>query len=303
MYTTDYFYLFCETLDLPADCRAPLTADYERLLADDAAMAEIRAAGEKLFSGEEWPVLEPHMNAAHAAAGLHRHTVDFLFLMAQSERMLSDYERAGLSHALFWDTIADLKFKLLECRAVYGIWGTFVAFWHPWFFTLRRFKLGRMQFEAISFSHTGPVTLGGQTITPGDTVYNLHIPASGEPFDRTTRLSSYRRAYDFFKDKLDGRPMAFVCHSWLLFPGNREILPASSNIVDFISDFHIYQTEESEKFSDCWRVFGRDFEKPAADLPEDTSMRRAFKAWLLSGRKTGSGCGMFLFDGERFYRS
>ena len=64
--------------------------------------------------------------------------------------------------------------------------------------------------------------------------------------------------------------MVFVCHSWLLFLGNREILPAHLNMVDFINDFRILESYERDEFGDKWRVFGADFEKPDAELPEDT---------------------------------
>ncbi|MGN0478244.1 MAG: hypothetical protein ACI4GO_02305, partial [Hominenteromicrobium sp.] len=156
-------------------------------------------------------------------------------------------------------------------------------------------------YEAILFRHDEPVTVGGYTIHPGDTVYNMHIPSCG-PLTRAARIDSYKKAYDFYKDKLGGKPMVFACESWLLFPGNREILPPTLNMVDFISDFYIYKSEEYEEFYDKWRVFGKDFEKPDAELPEDTTQRRCFKAWLLAGKKTGGGEGVFLYDGERFIK-
>lgn len=301
MYTTDYLQTFIDTLALPEESRAPLRADYETLLAAPGALDELRAAEALLFGGADWEAIVPHMDRLHACSGLHRHVVDFMFLMAASERLRADYKAAGLPDALFWDTIADLKFKLIECHDVYGIWGTFVAFWHPWFYTMRRFKLGRLQYEAIPFKNDAPVTLGGYTVQPGDTVYNMHIPSCG-PLTREARFASYKQAYDFYKKDLGGKPMAFVCHSWLLYPKNREILPATLNMVDFINDFHIYKWEEDDVFHDKWRVFGRDFEKPDSALPEDTTQRRCFKKWLLDGKKTGSGQGIFLYDGERFIK-
>ena len=118
MYTTDYLKTFGDTLALPAESRAPLAADYETLLAAPGAAAEMQAAESLLFGGAEWAAIVPHMDRLHACSGLHRHTVDFLFLMAASERLRADYKAAGLSDALFWDTIADLKYKLIECRDV-----------------------------------------------------------------------------------------------------------------------------------------------------------------------------------------
>lgn len=302
MYTTDYLKTFGDTLALPAESRAPLAADYETLLAAPGAAAEMQEAESLLFGGAEWDAIAPHMDRLHELNGLHRHTVDFLFLMAASERLRADYKAAGLSDTLFWDTIADLKYKLIECRDVYGIWGTFVAFWHPWFYTMRRFKLGRLQYEAIPFKNGAPVTLGGYTVQPGDTVYNMHIPSCG-PLNREVRFASYKKAYEFYKKDLGGKPMVFVCHSWLLYPENREILPETLNMVDFLNDFYIYESQADDVFHDKWRVFGKDFEKPDSELPEDTTQRRCFKRWLLAGKKTGSGAGIFLYDGENFIRA
>ena len=302
MYTTDYLKTFGDTLALPAESRAPLAADYETLLAAPGAAAEMQAAESLLFGGAEWAAIVPHMDRLHACSGLHRHTVEFLFLVAACARLRADYKTSGLSDALFWDTIADLKYKLIECRDVYGIWGTFVAFWHPWFYTMRRFKLGRLQYEAIPFKNGAPVTLGGYTVQPGDTVYNMHIPSCG-PLNREVRFASYKKAYEFYKKDLGGKPMVFVCHSWLLYPGNREILPETLNMVDFLNDFYIYESQADDVFHDKWRVFGKDFEKPDSELPAETSQRSCFKRWLLAGKKTGSGAGIFLYDGENFIRA
>lgn len=143
------------------------------------------------------------------------------------------------------------------------------------------------------------MTVGGYTVKPGDTVYNMHIPSCGS-LNRAARIESYKKAYEFYKKDLDGKPMVFCCHSWLLFPKNREILPETLNMVDFIGDFYIYDSEEYDVFHDKWRVFAKDFEKPNSELPEDTTQRRCFKKWLLDGKKTGAGAGIFIYDGEKF---
>ena len=209
MYTTDYLQTFIDTLALPEESRAPLRADYETLLAAPGALDELRAAEALLFGGADCEAIVPHMDRLHACSGLHRHVVDFLFLMAASERLRADYKAAGLPDALFWDTIADLKFKLIECHDVYGIWGTFVAFWHPWFYTMRRFKLGRLQYEAIPFKNDAPVTLGGYTVQPGDTVYNMHIPSCG-PLTREARFASVRLLQKGPRRKADGFRLPLV---------------------------------------------------------------------------------------------
>ena len=96
MYTTDYLQTFIDTLALPEESRAPLRADYETLLAAPGTLDELRAAEALLFGGADWEAIVPHMDRLHACSGLHRHVVDFLFLMAASERLRADYKAAGL---------------------------------------------------------------------------------------------------------------------------------------------------------------------------------------------------------------
>ncbi len=300
MYGTEYFRQFMEKENFPAESRTPLSEAFAKLVAAKDCAPLLCAAEDALFGGKEWQeAIAPPLKEAAERTGIHPYTVDLLFLIAASERLRADYRAAGIDEAIFWDSMADILYKLRECREVYGVWGTFVAWWYPWFYTKKRFALGRLQFEAVPFEGSAPVTVGGHTVNPGDTVYNLHIPSAG-PLTKASRLDAYRRAYDFYK-RADGEWLCFVCESWLLFPAYREILPAGSNVVSFMDDFCIYAAE-THKFYDDWRVFGKDFEKPAEDLPEDTSMRRAFKKYILAGGEAGSGLGLFFYNGKEFIK-
>lgn len=300
MYGNEYFQLFMKTENFPAESRAPLSEAFAKLTAAKDCGPLLQTAEDALFGGKEWrEAIAPPLKEVSEQTGIHPYTVDLLFLVAESERLRADYKAAGLDEAIFWNSMADLLYKLVECHDVYGIWGTFVAWWHPWFYTRKRFAFGRLQFEAVPFEGSAPVTVGGHTIRPGDTVYNMHIPSAG-PLTKESRLDAYRRAYEFYR-KADGEWLCFVCESWLLFPAYREILSPTSNIVSFMDDFHIYFEEKSE-FYDSWRVFGKDFEKPFAELPEDTSMRRAFKKYLLAGGGAGAGYGLFFFNGKEFIK-
>ena len=73
----------------------------------------------------------------------------FILLCAKPLRYI--YQNKGLGEELFIDTMMDAKYKLMECKAVHNIWGTFVLTWFKGFFTLDRFKLGRLQFNFEEF--------------------------------------------------------------------------------------------------------------------------------------------------------
>ena len=206
------------------------------------------------------------------------------------------YAEKGIDEAIFWKSIEDMRWKLRECMDCEEVWGTFVPHWYRGFFEMTRFGLGRFQFEEADFD-ADYYEKCGNTLKRGDTVINFHIPSAG-PLTDEKRLDSYKQAYKFFGGK-DGEPTAFVCGSWLLYEGHREFLPENSNILRFMDDFDIIRSADREKFSDGWRVFGKYSNGPVDDLPEDTSIRRAFKQRLQQGKPTGYGYGVFFFDGEK----
>ena len=147
-----------------------------------------------------------------------------------------------------------LKYKLLECREVQGVWGNFVSFWYPIFYTCDIFKLGRLEYENTTYAWEEPYIKNGYAIKHGDPVKSVHIPSSGEPFDEAARLASYRLAYEFFREELNGGPLVCVCDSWLLYPDYQQILSPSSNILSFQKDFDVISSRTEEEFHDIWRV-------------------------------------------------
>ena len=83
--------------------------------------------------------------------GISKYTFDLLFMIGISRRTWELYQKRGISREIFHDSMADMHWKLLECHQMYDIWGTFVMHWFPWWFQLKRFALGRLQFELIKF--------------------------------------------------------------------------------------------------------------------------------------------------------
>lgn len=233
-------------------------------------------------------------------SGVSVHTVWGLFLAFAAERAQKDYAARGISDDVFFDTFSDLRYKAVECMQNKGVWGTFVQFWYPIFYRCDIVKLGRLEYETITYDHPAR-EVAGITLRPGQKIANIHIPSSGEPFDLNTRLESYKLAYDFFRDLHPDGPLVCVCHSWLLYPEYRRVLGGTSNIVSFMDDFTILEIDDGA-FQDAWRVFGPAAEGPTADLPETTSMQRAFKQHLLAGGKNGSALGVLVFDGERLLK-
>ena len=266
--------------------------------------AEIDVIGQKYMAEElEWGEALEQVKAMGEGEGYGRQMMLAVSCMPELRRR---YAEAGLDDELFWGIMMDLKYKLMECKTVKGEWGSFVAHWFDWHYKMKRFALGRLQFEEREWSGEEPIEKAGIVVQPGETVINMHIPSAG-PLTEELRMDAYRRAYDFFADCYRDGKLVMVCHSWLLDPEYQTFLPETSNIVGFQKDFDIVRVDKKDTFGESWRIYGAPGDKVvdqsnAAEMPRDTSMQRAFADFLAAGGKTGTGHGVIVFDGKEIIR-
>jgi hypothetical protein len=235
----------------------------------------------------------PLIKELSQSSQVHEYTLWMLLLILAAEKARPLYK----TEQLYWDTFCDLRYKAQECFDVYGIWGTFVAHWYPIFFNGTIVKLGRMEYQMKACPFKEPKTAMGITVNPGDPILALHIPTSFEPFDKAARLDSYRKAWEYFSP--DGRPLMCVCGSWLLYDGYDDVFAPGSNIASFRNEFYMLSSKQSESFGNIWRLFGSDHQLPVDQLPEKTSLQRAFKTYMQNGGTHGNGTGVIIFDGEK----
>ena len=85
--------------------------------------------------------------------------------------------------------------------------------------------------------------------------------------------------------------MLFMCESWMLLPEHKDILPEGTNIRRFMEEYELGVFIERD--GDLWRIFGRPNSecKNYSTLPEDTSLRRIYKKYLLGGGRIGECIG------------
>lgn len=242
--------------------------------------------------------------------GENEYTLDFIFILNCVPTLKERYEAKKIPENIFWDSCDDFRCKLLECIECEGVPGTFVAGWNNGTFKMTRFALGRFQFEFNTYDWENDFVFScGKVMKPGDHYINFHIPSSGISLTDDVRLASYKLAYENYKflfpqavGAFEDGCVIFGCGSWLLYPRHREFLPEKSNILRFMDDFEIVGWAEKEKFGNDWRVFGHYSDLPYAELPRDTSLRRAYADWLTAGNPAGDGFGLFVFDGEKIVR-
>lgn len=204
------------------------------------------------------------------------------FYLRLSAQVYEKYQEKGISDEIFDWTFYDITIWCKECFRKYGIYGLEEVWWLALSVKMKLFRLGRLQFEPIQLKED---MVGRQrTIPAGTEVLNVHIP-EGEPLDYHACIESLRMAEEFF----GGKKQIFVCDSWLLSPNLKEVLPENSNILRFQRMFEVtkvhYAFPQAEQ-----RIFG-DILEDKTSYPEDTSLRRNAKAYILSGKDLGIGLG------------
>ena len=155
-------------------------------------------------------------------------------------------------------------------------------------------RLGTLEFEYLPELSEREVALTG--MKPHAPILSVHIPC-GCDTSREALNASYAMARTYFAERpylcyANGvAPQGIVCHTWLLSTALKTLLKETSGIRRFMEDYEIVHHEEEGK--DCIHfLFRVASDTPFENLPEDTSLRRDVKAYLLSGKGIGTGYGV-----------
>ena len=199
----------------------------------------------------------------------------FLWLYSHMACEVYDkYKEKGISEVIFWDTFQDIRFWCENTEREFGVMGLAVYEWFYRHMDMVLFRLGRLQFEVMTLEET-------VSMEKGTRVINIHIP-QGEPLTWEACEKSLEMAKMFL-----GEDKPYICHSWLLYPGLDAVLSEKSNIREFRKHFKVLQVDYKEREAE-WRVFGKVL-KNVVEYPEETSLQKRVKGYLLSGKSLGNG--------------
>lgn len=276
-----------QQLDFPAEAVTALGRAFDGIAADPEAFALLANAADAMFLRDDNAFTDKLQSIADKT-GIHRYTVDMVFLLFCGRALRYLYASKGYSEKLFLAAMSDTRFKLLECRRVYDVWGTFVLFWYPGFYRMTRFKLGRLQYDVMR-QKDGDIP---GFVREGDPVLNCHIPSSG-PLLSDEVNASLRMAYDFLPESRVDGALAVQCNSWLLYPPLVEKLPADSNIRRFADRFTVYNQKEDPGNNNFWRVFGVKWHEGALnEVTPKSSLEKAVCELIAEGGTMGVGFGI-----------
>lgn len=210
------------------------------------------------------------------------------------------YEEKGIEKQVYIDSMRDITVWAKTCLKMRGHIGLYEYGWIRNFLTASIVRLHRLEFHIIDFREDCEWSKNGVEVHSGDKVINIHIPEDG-PLSHEDAIESYKRAYRYFG--CEGY-QAFVCGSWLLYPGNYDFLSERSNIRRFMDDFDIIERNDVRCSNDLWRVFGpcQPFDD-TSKFPKDTELQRNMIDYLNThDYVTGWGFGVFLFDGTQIVK-
>ena len=210
-------------------------------------------------------------------------------MLAGALKARRDYKEKGIPEQIWLDTMGCFSRFVREDQVSYGRDCFTRAFWAYRQLSLKLFRIGTLEYEMTTLRDTG-AELTGLQVQPGDPVLSVHIP-SDALLTRKELDASYAGAKTFFArfyPSYDYR--CACCCSWLLSPSLKELLQPGSRILLFQSDFIPTGFYEDNGGYKTW-LFKNGALEPE-DFPENTSLQRRAKAFVLAGGKIGEGSGI-----------
>ena len=292
--------LVMDKLEFPEDAKKAIIAAEEKIISNEKANKIYESMYRAYWlKKKNFDYFKDKTKALAEEINEHIYTVHLVLLLNCTKPLLAKYKSEGISEEIYWNSILDIKVKTLECKENYDIWGTFVEGWFRGFFNLTRFGLGRFQYDLSDFGEE-IYEDNGIVIKDNEFVLGMHIPSHLGALTYDVRMDSYKKAFEFF-GKTKGEYIVFMCSSWLVFEGYREVFKEGSNMADFMADFDIIKNDYAEEniFSNSLAVFGMEYNGDTSKFPTDTSLQRNFIKYLNDGKRCGHGHGVIIFDGER----
>lgn len=187
------------------------------------------------------------------------------------------YEEKGIPETVFWDTMGCFTRFIKECREKTGAYAFDREWWTARQTSGKVFRIGALEYERKE--RDGRKEIG------------IHIPSDAVLTRENCDVSMEKAKAFFCKHFPEHQDSEYVCHSWLLAPELKDLLPPDSRILDFQSRFRILEVDYLSRGYVEW-VFKRTGDT-VSEFPEDTLLQRRMKRHLLEGGKVGNGFGVW----------
>ena len=185
------------------------------------------------------------------------------------------YAEKGIPEEIFAATMKCFSRFVREHKEYGGGYGFDRGHWVGRQLSLLLFRLGELEYERLDYE--------------GRPALFLHIPSDAD-LSPDKLDASFAQAKAFFARHFPAYVEAKIyCCSWLLAPALEKLLPPASKILRFQKRFRIIKTDEEASDFTFW-VFRTKGKNPQ-DFPENTTLQKNMKAYLLCGGKVGEALG------------
>lgn len=195
------------------------------------------------------------------------------------------YNRLKISDDIFYDTMSDIR---IWCENN-GNKGLKNYAWIQNHLKSELFRLGRLQFQFYTCNN--PLyDYSRLPFNKGEKTIFVHIP-QGERLIYSDCVNSLKAAKAFFAEHFpDYDYKFFICESWLLYEDNWRFMKSGCNILQFQSLFDIVMSSTDDRQA-IERIFGKR-RLIKKNYPENTSLQKSAKKFMLDGGKMGEGLGV-----------
>ncbi len=217
--------------------------------------------------------IEPNVFKPDFTEGIKAEFAMFFPVWYMTEEFAADMEKRGIDNEIIKKSVAPVCGCVKRNSEFKGVMGTSAFFF--WIYKYAKGELFRINdFEYETYKHEEK------------DVVNIHIP-SGTKLNVYENLKSFKGAIDFF-DKYypEYKMTGVICESWLLSKEIEEVMGGPTNISRFGDMFDRYDTGDTKGESVFRFVYGFSAPyPPVEDVPENTTLQRKLKAYMLSGKR------------------
>lgn len=190
-----------------------------------------------------------------------------------ARRTYEIYKKLQISEEIYIDTMKCFTRFAKECKKRNGTYFFDRGWWTYRQISMKLFRIGALEYELCKEG------------------ISIHIPSDAE-LKKVQVDESLKEAKEFlhqFYPSYDN--VVFYCESWLLSPVLENLLSAQSNILNFQKRFELTKVYSEPKDFLEW-LFQCPENTAYEQLPENTSLQRSAKRWVLEGKTIGVAYGV-----------
>lgn len=184
------------------------------------------------------------------------------------------YREKGIDEKVYWDTMRFCTRFIEAHKEIHGEYAFTWGWWFPRQLSVNEFRIGALEYELVEDK---------------ERKISVHIPADAslEPEQVKASINDFRQfLVKYYPQWCD---VDLYCESWMLSPVLDKLLDENSRILQFQRLFEVQKVDYESMAVLDWVYPGA--EADYGQLPEDTSLQRNMKRFLLEGGKVGWAAG------------